>query len=388
MIRHSQIFASLFPHLQSDVNPNKWVVPQGGNTTDFAGGSGRPDMMDTRWADESEQDWMSSPNFADEDNGGDTRQVTSTPIKTSQQLNDPSWEDRHPDFQFPHSADDAPLTSQQSAENALAQARYKRAHPENEDHGVKGVLKELLGNFLTGLSQAKPGMGWKESLALGGVGAGAGALNRTWNEQRQLNQLIPTLEKDAKQETQNSLRNEQISTIRRDDARGQSELLRKQDKDARDYSIKQLTLNFKKEDRDRYYELEDIKQAAKVKQDQKTYDLAVQKQKELERHNGVTEQDADLNREGREKVANILAGSHEKIAGMQIADKEKERVFRTQFQQDAQEHGLEIAKNNAREGFKKAYLKAHGKQPTKQEIDDWINEHTVFEANASGDVEP
>ncbi len=152
-----------------------------------------------------------SPGVTDAwDTGGDPNQITATPVKTSQQLNNPTWEESHPEFQYPNPITEGrPLNTLQSAQNAFARKKYERDHLENQDHGVKGVLKEILSNFFEGLKQAKPGMGWKESLLLGGAGAGAGALNRTWNERRELDKLIPDLEKNVGQETQNALRNEQ-----------------------------------------------------------------------------------------------------------------------------------------------------------------------------------
>lgn len=323
MIRRQAIFASLFPHLQ----PSPLATPP----TDVNVGDPNVTLSDLEYQDISIGEESPTPRTGQ--TFGDYQEQQSfqpTDILTGTvSPQGATWEQRNPEFQYPHTVEEGgKLTGQQSAENSLAQARYRRANPQNEDRGVKGVLKEILGNFFEGLRHAKPGMGLKESLLLGGVGAGAGAINRTWNERRELDQLIPTLEKDVAMESQNSLRNEQISTIRRDDKRQQDDLSRKLAKDERDYEIKALTLNFKKEDRERYYELEDVKVKAKEKGDQRLYDLAVEKQKEIARHNGVTEKQAATNEEGRNKRASMTQQGQDRRTQIAIEAKRTLEEFK------------------------------------------------------------
>jgi len=94
---------------------------------------------------------------------------------------------------------------------------------------------------------------------------------------------------------------------------------RKINKDQRDYAIKQGTLDWKKDDRDRYFELEDVKREAKEKNDSRTYELAVRKQSEIERANGVKEGFEKVKETGRTERANIMAGSRKEVAGINQA---------------------------------------------------------------------
>ncbi len=88
-----------------------------------------------------------------------------------------------------------PTTDRERAENELAAAEFQSQHPQDQDHGIKKRALEVLGNFFEGLKYAQPGMGLGESLALGGAGAGAGLLNRGWNERRAAEAAIPGLQR-------------------------------------------------------------------------------------------------------------------------------------------------------------------------------------------------
>lgn len=235
MMRRQQIMQALFPHLQTDTpdmplsNPaSESFVDTPQDDTEQPSAEKYANFGTTQ---DSPRAFINTPDAPQQDSVSpmqDGSGLTRDDVKSSKQ----TWEQKHPEFQYPNAPDDSgKLTSQQSAENALAKARYQREHLENQDHGVKGVLRELLANFAEGLSHARPGMGLLSSLALGGVGAGAGAINRTWNEQRNLDQYIPQLEHNVDQETTNAFTNEKTRTIRRDDQRADSELIRKQDKD-------------------------------------------------------------------------------------------------------------------------------------------------------------
>ncbi len=80
-----------------------------------------------------------------------------------------------------------PKNATEKAQNKRDQLQFERDNPRNKDHGVKGFIRETLQNFLFGLSKAQgvPGISIPQALMLGGVGAGGGMINRSWNEQRQ-----------------------------------------------------------------------------------------------------------------------------------------------------------------------------------------------------------
>jgi len=85
---------------------------------------------------------------------------------------------------------------------ARQQAEWDAENPENQDHGWKGRLKEIAANFLYGMGQAEPGSDWKAALALGGIGAAGGLVNRKWNEQRDAMAKIPYLRQKEQFESQ------------------------------------------------------------------------------------------------------------------------------------------------------------------------------------------
>jgi hypothetical protein len=100
----------------------------------------------------------------------------------------------------------------------LDQARAAQAfwqnqanHPTNQDHGWKGTVKEIISNFLYGMSQTRPGMNMTHALLLGGAGAGAGLVNRSWNEERQANMELGPANERVQQELQNSQRESTIA---------------------------------------------------------------------------------------------------------------------------------------------------------------------------------
>lgn len=268
-----------------------------------------------------------------------------------------TWEQQHPEFQYPNTVPEGgQLTGQQSAENSLAKARYQREHPENLDHGVKGVLKEILSNFFEGLKYAKPGMGLLQSLALGGAGAGAGAINRNWNEQRGLDKLIPQLEKDVEQETQQSLKNAQITDTLAKPGDRERELRRKITKDeaVAEYQDNQIKLGTKKADELKIYRdaIVDLKERGADQNDTRIK-LLEDTIKERGRHNLETEKDADLNRDARITVANILAGSREKVAGMQIGAQGERQKIALAAQKELAAYNADVAAGRAESADKR-----------------------------------
>ena len=91
-----------------------------------------------------------------------------------------------------------------STADELAYQLNRARNPQNEDKGVRGLLKEIAQNFLYSMAMAGQTGGnnpdWKQVLLGGGMGAGFGMLNRTWNEQRDAERRIPGLQNQVKQE--------------------------------------------------------------------------------------------------------------------------------------------------------------------------------------------
>lgn len=192
---------------------------------------------------------------------------------------------------------DAPQNEYESSQEALRKNLYDIQNPQNKDKGVKGFLKEGLENFLFGLSHAKDGMGFWESMAMGGSGFGMGIANRGANERRAALRNTPLLQEavkqaEGRQRLEIAKENEEFDRLYKRGLLGEreSERERKERKDARDFEIKEKTLNFKIADRDEYYRLEEIKQDALQRNRKDLYELAAKKQQELERHNKVTEE--------------------------------------------------------------------------------------------------
>jgi hypothetical protein len=112
------------------------------------------------------------------------------------------------------------------------------------------------------------------------------------------------------------------------------ELERKQQKDDRDYEIKTKTLDWKKEDRDQYYDLEDIKLKAREKHDEETFKRADAKQKELETYHKALIGERGADRTSREKIAGLSEAGRTRRTQLAIAA----RKTLTEFQ-EAQRSG-------------------------------------------------
>lgn len=115
-------------------------------------------------------------------------------------INSPGW-DRNT-LERPTMSDGKPTFTGTPTQIARQQAEYDAENPENKDHGWKGRLKEIAANFLYGMGQAEPGSDWKAALALGGIGAAGGLVNRKWNEQREAMSKIPYLRQKEQFESQ------------------------------------------------------------------------------------------------------------------------------------------------------------------------------------------
>lgn len=200
-------------------------------------------------------------------------------------------------------------------ENDVARAEWELDHPQNRDKGVKGFLRELAQNFFEGLSKAQPGMNVAQSLLLGGVGAGAGVANRSWNEQRQAQAQLPELRNRVAQQQQsayNKARNADLTA--RPELRAK-EIARKAESDKRAADLRQLTLDWKKDDRDKYYQLEQEKMDAAEARDERRYQQAERRQAEIERNNRVNNQIG----QARVGVAQTNAGTAAAKAGPSAA---------------------------------------------------------------------
>jgi hypothetical protein len=119
---------------------------------------------------------------------GSTLSADAAKPPTSKELKEIEKERNRPVFTPPNPN---PTTARQRAENRQAEIEFNIANPQNQDHGIKGFLKEGLANFFEGLKYAQPGMGLGQSLALGATGVGAGAISRGWNEKRAAEAALP-----------------------------------------------------------------------------------------------------------------------------------------------------------------------------------------------------
>lgn len=115
-----------------------------------------------------------------------------------------------PEFELPYPE---PKSMYEQTQNALAKGQYDVQNPRNRDKGFKGALKEALQNFAFGLSHAQPGMGFWESMALGGTGLGAGLVDRSANEKREAMRNLPMLQQNAKIASDEQMRQKQIENI-------------------------------------------------------------------------------------------------------------------------------------------------------------------------------
>lgn len=99
----------------------------------------------------------------------------------------------------------------EDAQGALKYWNDMYNNPVNQDKGWKGLVRELIQNFLHGMSKAQPGMSMTDALALGATGAGAGFFNKGWNEQRLAESMIPGAQQRVDFENQQQAREAQIA---------------------------------------------------------------------------------------------------------------------------------------------------------------------------------
>lgn len=102
-------------------------------------------------------------------------------------------------------------TPEEQAKAGLKYWQDMRENPVNQDKGWKGLVKELIQNFLYGMGKTQPGMSITDGLILGGVGAGAGFLNKGWNEQRRAEAEIPIAQQRLEYARGDRMKQEQIA---------------------------------------------------------------------------------------------------------------------------------------------------------------------------------
>lgn len=172
------------PHEQASIAPDESIVAEQIDT---------PNIVDDR--------------VSIEQGGASTQQpIINQPMFDASGIgslvNTPTIDPDRPAFELPYpdaDTDPDPYSRRnKQMHNALAQGQFDAQNPRNRDKGFKGALKEALQNFGFGLSHAQPGMGFWESMALGGAGVGRGAVERSWNEQRKAQQELPMLQQNAK----------------------------------------------------------------------------------------------------------------------------------------------------------------------------------------------
>ncbi len=195
---------------------------------------------------------------------------------------------------------------------ARQQAEWDAENPENKDHGWKGRLKEIAANFLYGMGQAEPGSDWKAALALGGIGAAGGLVNRKWNEQRDAIARIPYLRQKEQFESQQADAKVKRDNTIIDNERQQEELIRKRESDANKAAYYKGLIEDKKRGRDlQGYQLDELRDYRKflIENGVRNTDARIRQiEAKLE--------DADLDRKSREAMTDKRITSQEKIAGM------------------------------------------------------------------------
>lgn len=220
-----------------------------------------------------------------------------------------------PGFNLPYPD---PQSNYEQTKNALAMGQYDAQHPQNQDHGVKGFLKEMIGNFLTGLAETPRGANVKQALLLGGAGAGAGVLNRGWNERRVAEAALPQLEKNVKLAGDDEMLQSKIADTKHDNAVSDQEFARKVNKDQVDAEYKEnlIGLGTEKANNIKSYReaILDLK-AQGVRQADKRITALENRIKEEVRHNQATENLTDKKIASTEKIADANRGSRERVAG-------------------------------------------------------------------------
>lgn len=223
-----------------------------------------------------------------------------------------------------------------------------------------GILQSLAS------APANADLGSMLGRAIGG-GAAGGVMGATMDnvdnkmmDQFKLAQLLPQYENAAnidKNELEKKYRQAQVEATQQkpiiDRYKADTAALKAE----RDYQIKVATLDWKKEDRDRYYELEEIKRVAREKNDERNYRLADRKQKEIERNNKIIDENRDLDRTSREKVAGMSQAGQDRRTQLTIDARRTLAEYEA-----AQKAGLLDKANEAREKLARLKAELDGQQ--------------------------
>lgn len=259
--------------------------------------------------------------------------LTDDPSAANQLGNGLTTDAIEPPSPFLPQAQPAQRLSQQlgDEQNAILSKDYSKARPAQYDEQgnlvspakARGKDRDKKWSFMDKVGSALLGF------AQGGIpGAIQAGTDRNFMEKqgdaRQLSKLLPQIEAARGQEKADQAYTGaeiQQQNVLADNARLTGDLNRKTNKDNRDYDIKTRALDWKKEDRERYYELEDVKLSAKARNDQKTWEAADRKQAEIERHNGVTEKQAATNEGGRNSRSRYAQGEQTNRVKMSLQGK-------------------------------------------------------------------
>ena len=221
---------------------------------------------------------------------------------------------------------------------------------------------------------------------------------RTWGEIQRDKRVAPlaaklALVRDAKKARMDAetnaarlgLINQQAKTIPIDDELKALDIERKRTADDRKYEIQTRTQTWKEADRAEYWKQEEIKQEAIRRKDTATVRLAEARQKELERHNLVTERQGDKR----------LEQGDQRIEGARLSreDLNKYRGASLQLRQAGQVAGLTPAKQKdiaaRKQKLKESLItKVRAGKITQADMDDILSEEVDagFGA-ASGEVD-
>lgn len=213
----------------------------------------------------------------------------------------------------------------------LQDAQYDAAHAEDRNKGFKSRMKEVLSNFLYGMSQAPAGTDWKAALALGGIGAAGGAVKRNWNEQREAQQEVPVLRQRAQFEAAQRMQSAQTRNLelQPEQKRVEHERKIKKDEIASKYNNDRIRFGQARADDIRYWreqqlELEEQKIGLRDRElDQKDEQIEQvdRKIEELIRSNKAGEGQSALNEQGRNARFGVGQQNTMKRANITSADR-------------------------------------------------------------------
>ncbi|MDL5055902.1 hypothetical protein [Geitlerinema calcuttense] len=226
-------------------------------------------------------------------------------------------------------------------------------------HNFKDVLRSFGLGALQSLANADPRQGTASMLgsALGGGIAGGvgGAIDPNTDEkignEIALASLTPKYQQQYGLEQQRDVDelNRQKSQAAIDELTMRPVLRRKEIErkalaDQRRNEMAQMTLDWKKEDRDRFYELEEQKQAARERKDETAVRQFERKQAEIERANRAREKQNADNEAGRNQRAGLAEAGRNQRQQIAIQAQAKAAELRAAQQSGRMERAAELRK--------------------------------------------